>query len=35
VFVVGDSDILPLSRETRKNIHVANCPRNNEILKMR
>jgi hypothetical protein len=29
VFVVGDSDI-PLSRETRKIIHVANCLRNHE-----
>jgi hypothetical protein len=31
VFVVGESDI-PLSRETRKIIHVANCLRNHEIL---
>jgi hypothetical protein len=34
VFVVGDSD-MPLSREKRKVIHVANFLRNDEILKAR
>jgi hypothetical protein len=34
VFVVGESGI-PLLRETRKIIHVANFLRNHEILKMR
>jgi hypothetical protein len=34
VFVVGGSD-MPLSRETRKPIHVVNFLRNDEILKTR